>query len=124
MKRILVVDDDEDLLTAMKLFFRKNGYDVAVASSGDQATSSLDTFKPDLIFMDIYLGAEDGGQMCRTIKAQAEYKDIPVVMISGNHNTLKLYEDYGADSSLKKPFHLSMLLHVVDAHLKPFSTGK
>src|SRR6202022_2908720 len=117
MKRILVVDDDRDLLVAMKSFFIRNGYEVAVTISCDEGLQILESFKPGLIFLDINVGNKDGREMCRKIRALADYQHIPVILMSANHEALKLYGDYGANASVEKPFELSLLSNAVGAWL-------
>jgi DNA-binding response OmpR family regulator len=114
MKKILIVDDDEDLLVSMKSLFTKNGFDIAVTISCDEGFSILNSFKPDLIFLDLNVGDEDGREMCRKIKEDADFKHIPVVFISSDHEALKLYNEYGAASFLEKPLQFSSLLNIVN----------
>lgn len=117
MKKILVVDDDVDLLVNMKAFLKRQGYDVAVTTSCSEGLQILDAFKPDLIFLDMDVGNEDGRHMCRQIKSQADYRHLPVILISANHEALQLYLDYGADGFLNKPFPLSGLVSNLDRYI-------
>src|SRR5579871_2143380 len=98
MKRILFVDDDVDLLAAMKILLRREGYEVAVTTSCNEGLDILANFRPDLILLDINVGNEDGRLMCRQIKEQAEYEHIPVILISANDEALETYRDYSADA--------------------------
>jgi DNA-binding response OmpR family regulator len=117
MKKIMVVDDDKDLLANMKAFLRKEGYEVAVTTSCDEGSEILHSFQPDLIFLDINVGDDDGREMCKKIKAQAEYEHVPVILISANHEALKLYKDCGANSFINKPFPLSSVGNTVRDYL-------
>lgn len=119
MKKIMVVDDEKDLLALVKGYLAKAGYDVAVTTSCKEGTEILASFRPDLIFLDINVGSEDGREMCRQIKSMAEHKYIPIVLISAIDDSLKTYKEYGADSFLKKPFQPSQLLKVVASYLFP-----
>jgi DNA-binding response OmpR family regulator len=112
MTKILIVDDDEDLLVSMKSLFKKNGFDIAVTLSCAEGLGILKSFHPDLIFLDMLVGDEDGREMCKQIKDQAEYKHIPIVFISADHEALKLYREYGANSFVKKPLKFSTLLGI------------
>src|ERR1700744_3484816 len=91
MKKILVVDDDTDLLATMKVYLRRQGYEVAVTTSCDEGLQIFTSFKPDLVFLDMNVGDQDGREMCLIIKSRAEFRHIPVVLISANHEELKLY---------------------------------
>ncbi len=113
MKKILIVDDDKDLLVSMKALFKKNGFDIAVTISCDEGFLILNSFKPDLIFLDLNVGDQDGREMCRKIKADADLRHIPVIFISSDHEALKLYNEYGAVSFVEKPLRFSSLLNIV-----------
>lgn len=108
----MIVDDDQDLLASMKALFKKNGFDIAVTISCDEGLLILTSFDPDLIFLDLNVGDGDGREMCKKIKEQAAYKDIPVILMSSDHEALKLYREYGANSFVKKPMQFSMLLDI------------
>jgi DNA-binding response OmpR family regulator len=116
MKKVLVVDDDKDLLVIMKSFLQKNGYDVKVTISCNEGLDIFYSFRPHLVLLDINVGEEDGREMCKKIKAQAEYHHIPVLLISANHEALQLYGDYGANAGVQKPFELPALLSLVESH--------
>lgn len=114
MKKVLVVDDDKDLLVIMKSFLLKNGYEVAVTISCEQGLAIFYSFLPDYVLLDINVGNEDGREMCRKIKAQAEYRHVPVLLISANHEALRFYNDYGANAAVQKPFDLTHLLELLE----------
>jgi DNA-binding response OmpR family regulator len=113
MKKILVVDDDTDLLVALKSFFTKKGYDIAVSTTCEDGYLLISSFKPEMILLDAKVGTQDGRVMCQRIKSQAQYKHIPVVFISANQEAVKLYRNYGANASLGKPFELSELETII-----------
>ena len=119
MKKIMVVDDEKDLLALVKGYLKKAGYDVAVTTSCKEGADILASFKPNLIFLDINVGSEDGRQMCKQIKSMAEHKHIPIVLISANDDSLQTYKEYDADAFLKKPFQPSQLLDVAAGFLFP-----
>jgi len=119
MKKIMVVDDEKDLLALVKGYLTRVGYDVAVTTSCKEGADILASFKPNLIFLDINVGSEDGREMCKQIKSLAEHKHIPIVLISADDDSLKTYKDYDADSFLKKPFQPSQLLDVAASYLFP-----
>jgi DNA-binding response OmpR family regulator len=117
MKRIMVVDDEKDLLALAKGYLTRAGYDVAVTTTCKEGADILVTFKPDLVFLDINVGSEDGREMCKQIKSQAEHRHIPIVLISANDESLNTYKEYDADSFLKKPFQPKQLLEVAAGYL-------
>jgi len=81
-----------------------------VTTSCEEGLNILNSFKPDLIYLDINVGTEDGREMCKHIKAMAEHKHIPIILISANDDSLKSYKEYQADSIMRKPFEPSQLL--------------
>jgi DNA-binding response OmpR family regulator len=117
MKKVMVVDDEKDLLALVKGYLKKAGYNVAVTTSCSEGADILASFKPDLIFLDINVGSEDGREMCKQIKSMAEHKHIPIVLISANDDSLSTYKEYDADSILKKPFQPVQLLEVAKSYL-------
>jgi CheY-like chemotaxis protein len=117
MKKIMVVDDEKDLLVLAKGCLTRAGYDVKVTTSCKEGAEILASFKPNLIFLDINVGNEDGREMCKQIKSLAEHRHIPIVLISANDDSLKTYKEYDADSFLKKPFQPSRLLDVAASYL-------
>jgi DNA-binding response OmpR family regulator len=123
MKRILVVDDEEDILISLKYFLRKQGYEVATTDSCEQAMGIFSSFSPDLVLLDINVGDEDGRVMCRQIKEHAELKHIPVILISANHEELQLYADYGANNYIPKPFNQESLSVTIESTLIKAATG-
>lgn len=82
-KRILVVDDEMDLRTFISTLLESNGYKVSVAENGEQGMGKVREKKPALVTMDVMMPKESGIKMYRDIKTQEEYKDIPVLIISG-----------------------------------------
>ena len=116
MKKILVVDDDQDLLSMIKGFLQRQGYEVAVTTSCEQGVEIFYSFRPGLLLLDINVGSEDGRVMCRKIKARAENAHIPIIFISANAEALATYEEHGAVGALDKPFDFMRLLELIREH--------
>lgn len=113
MKRVLVVDDDSDLLAIVRSYLVRRGYEVYTCCSCTEGIAALDNFKPDFVLLDVNVGAEDGREMCRTITQQANWNHIPVVMISANHEQLSTVQSYGAKAALQKPFEMERVLSMI-----------
>ena len=122
MDKILIVDDDKDLITLLKSGLSRNGYQVRATISCKEGLEIFYQFLPDLVILDINVGNEDGREMCRQIKASAEFQLIPVIMISANDISLELYKDYGANDILKKPFLLAQIQKLISKYL-PIKPG-
>ena len=117
MKKIMVVDDEKDLLAIAKSYLKREGHDVAVTTSCDEAMKILPAFNPDIIYMDINVGPEDGRVTCQQIKSLAAHQHIPIILISANYDALNTYKDYQANGILKKPFQPIQLLSLMASHL-------
>lgn len=88
MPRILVVDDDPDFVDVTTRILEKNGYDVAIAASGDQALTAMRQQKPDLVLLDIMMSTIlDGLSVSEEMQEDYELKDVPVIMISSISDT-------------------------------------
>jgi len=122
MDKILIVDDDKDLITLLKSGLSRNGYQVRATISCKEGLEIFYQFLPDVVILDINVGNEDGREMCRQIKASAEFQLIPVIMISANDIRLELYKDYGANDILKKPFLLAQIQKLISKYL-PIKPG-
>ncbi|MBA4167507.1 MAG: response regulator [Chitinophagaceae bacterium] len=116
-KKILVVDDDPDMLISMKSWFHKKGFMVAVTTTCNEALSKLINFQPDIICLDVNVGEEDGRETCLHIKSQAAYQHIPVILFSANHDYGDSYKHWKADAFLEKPFSFQQLTALVQSHL-------
>jgi DNA-binding response OmpR family regulator len=119
MKKIMVVDDEKDLLALVKGYLKKAGYEVAVTTSCEEGLNILNAFKPGLIYMDVNVGTDDGRVMCKQIKSVAEHRHIPIILISANDEALGTYKEYEADGILKKPFQPFQLLKLTAFYLSP-----
>ena len=117
MKRILVVDDDTNILTVVQLVLETNGFKVATIFNWQQIYTQVDTFKHDLILLDVSLGTQDGRNICKKLKTDDSTKHIPVILFSANHNIEKSISECFADSFISKPFDINDLVEGLNKHL-------
>jgi len=113
-KKILVVDDDNDILDVMKLILNVHGYDVKV-SRANEVDLMIKNNHPDLIFMDVLLSGNDGREISKKLKSDNETKDIPIILISALPDAEKSAQQIGIDF-LAKPFELKDLLSKVSRY--------
>ncbi|MFH1868205.1 MAG: response regulator [Candidatus Omnitrophota bacterium] len=120
MKKILLVDDEPDILAAIEMGLRNRGYDVVTASDGEEALSKARSEKPDLITLDLMLPKIGGYEVFNILKSDANFKDTPVIMLTarGNTNDIKAGLDMDAAAYITKPFKPTVLLGLIDALLK------
>lgn len=110
-KRILVVDDEPDLLTMMGLRLEAAGFDVLKAASGEEAMDILHKISPDLILLDLLLPKMQGREVCKKLKADNKFKRIPIIVFTASMTHISdKTEEMGADDYLLKPFEPEDLL--------------
>jgi DNA-binding response OmpR family regulator len=119
MNRILVVDDEPDIVELVHDILTGNGFEVYTANSGEEALNMLDTVMPDLIVLDIVLPGLSGLELCRKIKSKSSLANIRVLFLTvlGRPVDHSWMEDAGCDGYLLKPFEKKELLQKVDAML-------
>ncbi|MES3016153.1 MAG: response regulator [Bacteroidota bacterium] len=116
MSRILVVDDNEEILEIISLILKGEGYQVKASITGNDLLGIVSDFKPDLILLDIILGGFDGRVLCNTLKANRGTAHVPVILMSAAHN-LKVAH-CPADGYIAKPFEIEYLVERVAALIK------
>jgi twitching motility two-component system response regulator PilH len=114
-QRILVVDDSATDLAVIGGALRDQGYEVMTATDGDQALALVGNSKPDLVVLDIIMPRINGYTVCRRLKQNPRWKDIPVLMVSSKDQASDIYwgKKQGADAYLPKPFAARALLSQV-----------
>lgn len=115
-KKILVVDDDPDILDALQLTLEDAGYAVTTSEKGEYAENLPATTNgalPDLIILDVLLSGMDGRTICQKLKGQVDTRHIPIIMISAYPNARQSVTNVGADDFLAKPFEIDALLEKV-----------
>lgn len=109
MHKILLVDDDQSILDSMEIALKLQDYEVETTTRGEETFSKIESFKPDLIFMDVYLSGMDGREICKQIKENDKTKDIPVIIFSANKSMKEVFEESGANDFIGKPFNMDEL---------------
>ncbi len=119
-ERILVVDDEEDLLELVNYNLSKEGYRVRCVATGEEALAEARQTLPDLIVLDLLLPAVDGLEVCRRLKADSRTQHIPIVMLTakGEESDMVAGLELGADDYVTKPFSPRVLLARVKTILR------
>lgn len=117
MKKVLVVDDDPNIVEVLRLYFDKDGFAVVSCLTGDKAVETFQTSQPDLVVLDLMLPGKDGYDICREIRKTS---DVPIIMLTARSDTLDKVVglELGADDYLQKPFEPKELLARVKAVLR------
>lgn len=116
-KRVLIVDDEKDFLTIVKLNLEDTGqYEVKTISNANEIISEVQTFKPDVILMDIIMPSLDGIEACKMIHSDPAGKTIPVIMVSALDRQQEVARAYkeGAADFLVKPVGKDVLLAALE----------
>lgn len=117
MAKILVVDDDTDILSVMEILLSMKGFEVQVTSKGENALPKTESFKPDLILLDVLISGHDGRVICKQLKSNKETRHIPVIMFSAHPGAAASIGEYGANDFIAKPFDVNNLMKKVNAQL-------
>jgi len=120
VKRILVVDDEPDIVTVIGKSLRDNGYEVIAANDGQEALEKAKAEKPDLILLDLMLPIMDGYKVCGLLKNDTRYSKIPVILFTAKaqEKDIKLGEEVGADAYITKPFEPEVLFSKIKELIK------
>ena len=119
-EKVLVVDDEEDILELVRYNLTREGYDVHCLTTGEQALARVKEERPDLIVLDLMLPGTDGLEVCRLLKSNSETEQIPIVMLTakGEDADIVVGLELGADDYITKPFSPRVLVARVRAVLR------
>ena len=118
MKKILVVDDNREILNVLTILLETEGYLVKCKSSGSGILETVSRFSPDVVLLDIMLGNYDGRDICKDIKDNIDTTHIPIIMISASHQLYQMREKFcKAEEFITKPFDLDELLAKVQQYV-------
>lgn len=120
-KKILIVDDDENICELIGLYLKKEGYTTAAAYDGEGAMAKFKTFNPDLIILDVMLPKMDGISFCREIRYKS---NVPIIMLTAKGETFDkvLGLEMGADDYIVKPFEAKELVARIKAVLRRYDS--
>jgi CheY-like chemotaxis protein len=117
-ERVMIVDDEDDLVFCIAMALEGRGYEVLGCASGAEALERAAAEKPQIIFADVLMPKMDGWELCRRLKSDARSAGIPVVMITAS--PLKEYHDKalaeGALDLLLKPFEIDQMAEMIERH--------
>jgi CheY-like chemotaxis protein len=113
-KRILILDDNQDILDIVHETLSYEKFDVKSTSSGEEVMPMVESFFPDLVILDYRVAGINGGELCKQIKCHPKFKDIPVIIFSAYINHDDELFGYGCDAIINKPFDLTELVEKVN----------
>lgn len=111
-KKILIADDEPNIVISLEFLMQHSGYQVKSAPDGETALRLLDEFKPDLIMLDIMLPLRNGFEVCQRIRENPDWSDMKIVMLTAKGREVEMAKGLalGADVYITKPFATKDLL--------------
>lgn len=119
MQKILIVDDDKDILTLVELLLNANNYTVKTISDPTDIVEEIKTFYPNAILMDVNMEQYDGRKICSFIKSDTIIKHIPIILFSAMQNLHETHKECEASDFIAKPFSALELIKKIEKHLIP-----
>lgn len=117
IKRILICDDDENILEATKIILSDKGYAVEVSKNGQEVCKKLKEEKFDILLLDLWMPNLDGKETTKFLKNQEKTKNLPIIIFSASSQIEKIASEIGADGYLKKPFDILELEKIIEEHI-------
>jgi DNA-binding response OmpR family regulator len=118
-KKVLIADDEPNIVTSLEFLMHEAGYEVQVARDGEQALALVGQFLPDLILLDVMMPRMSGYEVCLRLRERPEFRHIRIVMLSarGREAEVRKGLSLGADTYITKPFSSRDLMAVISALL-------
>ncbi len=119
--RVLIVDDEPNIVLSLEFLLRQRGYEVAVARSGEEALAQVDESPPALVLLDVMLPGIDGFEVCRLLRERAGGGALKIVLLTARGRDAERVRglEEGADVYVTKPFSTRELMATVDRCLDP-----
>jgi CheY-like chemotaxis protein len=118
MKKILVIDDQPEVLELLGDLLKHNKYEVLTATEGVEGLAKAQSHKPDLIILDIAMPVMDGYDFMKELRTDDELKNVPVIIITGRVQLKEIFEEQGIHDYIMKPFDKKELLTKVKKLIK------
>ncbi len=118
-KNLLLVDDEPNIILSLEFLMKRAGYRVRTATDGEAAIHAVEEDPPDLILLDINMPKRDGFDVCQTIRANPEWKDVRIIILTAKGRDIEREKGMalGADDYITKPFATQDLVDRVNAML-------
>lgn len=118
-KKILIVDDEPNIVISLEFLMKKEGFEVAIANDGEDALTKVDSFDPDLVLLDVMMPRKSGFEVCEALRADPAKSALKIVMLTAKGRDTEVAKGLaiGADAYMTKPFSTKELLAMVKAML-------
>ena len=113
-RKVLIVDDEPNIVVSLQFLMKKAGFDTAVARDGDEALTAVERFRPDLVLLDVMMPRRDGYEVCQQLRGSG-WTDLKIVMLTAKGREAEATKGLalGADAYVTKPFSTSELVDTV-----------
>ena len=117
--KILIVDDEPNIVISLEFLMKKEGFEIAVAADGDEALAKVASFKPDLVLLDVMMPKKSGFEVCEALRADPANAGLQIVMLTAKGRDTEVAKGLaiGADAYVTKPFSTKDLLTKVKSML-------
>lgn len=111
-KRVLIADDEPNIVVSLEFLMERNGYQIRIASDGDQVLKAVEEQRPDLILLDVMLPGRSGFEVCQKIRENPAWQGIKIIMLTAKGRETEVAKGLalGADAYITKPFSTKDLL--------------
>ncbi|HEV8554715.1 MAG TPA: response regulator [Casimicrobiaceae bacterium] len=111
-KKILIADDEPNIVAALEFLLQRNGYEVHVARNGEEALKLVEDCNPDLVLLDVMMPVRSGYEVCKRIRERADWRHIKIIMLSAKGRDAEVNKglSIGADLYITKPFSTRELM--------------
>lgn len=119
--KVLIVDDEPNIVISLEFLMKKEGFEVAVANDGDEALARVASFQPDLILLDVMMPKKSGFEVCETLRADPARSALKIIMLTAKGRETEVAKGLGmgADAYMTKPFSTKELVAQVKTLLRP-----
>jgi DNA-binding response OmpR family regulator len=111
-KKILIVDDEPNIVISLEFLMKKEGFEVAVACDGEEALAKVESFNPDLMLLDVMMPRKSGFEVCESVRSNPNHGGLLIVMLTAKGRDTEVAKGMaiGADAYVTKPFSTKDLL--------------
>ncbi len=115
-RKVLIADDEPNIVTALEFLLRRSGYDVRVVSNGEEALALVESYAPDVVLLDIMMPVKSGYDVCQRMRERPDWRHIKIVMLSAKGREAEVSKglSLGADLYITKPFSTQELIAAID----------
>jgi DNA-binding response OmpR family regulator len=123
-RKVLIVDDEPNIVTALEFLLKRSGYEVLLATNGAEALEQVERNRPDVVLMDVMMPIKSGFEVCQRMRERPELSHVKIVMLSAKGSEAEVNKglSLGADLYITKPFSTQELVATINRLFEPGGT--